>query len=66
MRLVLSIHAPEKVAEGYLSSILSCVKNNQFEKRHLEIHPEKKEPHKEEGDKDELDQKMAEIELEWL
>ena len=57
----LIIHAPERVAEGYLSSLLASKAIQQFEKRHLEIREEAapEEP----ALPSELDQKMAEIEL---
>ena len=57
----LIIHAPEKVAEGYLSSLLASKAIEQFEKRHLELREEAapEEP----ALPSELDQKMAEIEL---
>ena len=57
----LIIHAPEKVAEGYLSSLLASKALEQFEKRHLELREEAapEEP----ALPSELDQKMAEIEL---
>ena len=57
----LIIHAPEKVAEGYLSSLLASKAIQQFEKRHLELREEAapEEP----ALPSELDQKMAEIEL---
>ena len=40
----LIIHAPEKVAEGYLSSLLASKAIQQFEKRHLEIREEAAPP----------------------
>jgi hypothetical protein len=57
----LIIHAPEKVAEGYLSSLLASKAIEQFEKRHLELREEAapEEP----ALPSELYQKMAEIEL---
>ena len=58
----LIIHAPEKVAEGYLSSLLASKAIQQFEKRHLEIREEAAPP-EEAVPPSELDQKMAEIEL---
>ena len=57
----LIIHAPEKVAEGYLSSLLASKAIQQFEKRHLEIREEAAP--QEAVPPNELDQKMAEIEL---
>ena len=58
----LIIHAPEKVAEGYLSSLLASKAIQQFEKRHLEIREEAAPP-EEAALPSEVDQKMAEIEL---
>ena len=55
----LIIHAPEKVAEGYLSSLLASKAIQQFEKRHLEIREEAAPP-EEAVPPSELDQKMAE------
>ena len=58
----LIIHAPEKVAEGYLSSLLASKAIQQFEKRHLELREEAAPP-EEQVPPSEVDQKMAEIEL---
>lgn len=58
----LIIHAPEKVAEGYLSSLLASKAIQQFEKRHLELREEATPP-EEQAPPSEVDQKMAEIEL---
>tara|TARA_A100001515_G_scaffold2762_1_gene2710 strand:+ start:3715 stop:4491 length:777 start_codon:yes stop_codon:yes gene_type:complete len=58
----LIIHAPERVAEGYLSSLLASKAIQQFEKRHLEIREEAAPP-EEAVPPSEVDQKMAEIEL---
>ena len=58
----LIIHAPEKVAEGYLSSLLASKAIQQFEKRHLELREEAAPP-EEQAPPSEVDQKMAEIEL---
>ena len=58
----LIIHAPERVAEGYLSSLLASKAIQQFEKRHLEIREEAAPP-EEAVQPSEVDQKMAEIEL---
>jgi thioesterase domain-containing protein len=58
----LIIHAPEKVAEGYLSSLLASKAIQQFEKRHLELR-EEAAPSEEPALPAEVDQKMAEIEL---
>ena len=58
----LIIHAPEKVAEGYLSSLLASKAIEQFEKRHLELREEAAPP-EEQAPPSEVDQKMAEIEL---
>ena len=58
----LIIHAPERVAEGYLSSLLASKAIQQFEKRHLELREEAAPP-EEQAPPSEVDQKMAEIEL---
>ena len=58
----LIIHAPEKVAEGYLSSLLASKAIQQFEKRHLELREEAAPP-EEQAPPSEVDHKMAEIEL---
>ena len=58
----LIIHAPEKVAEGYLSSLLASKAIQQCEKRHLELREEAAPP-EEQAPPREVDQKMAEIEL---
>ena len=58
----LIIHAPERVAEGYLSSLLASKAIQTLEQRHLELREEAAPP-EEQAPPSEVDQKMAEIEL---